>query len=87
MLVFKNCRFVKGICIYPYTLTLNLNPNFFKPITTLILTTIARTEKEWAVIANKYKYRIDIDEAIKDKLVEFIETIIYLTQDLIDNNL
>ena len=44
-------------------------------------------EKEWAVMASKYKYRINIDKAIKDKLVEFIEIIIYLTQDLTDNDL
>ena len=35
-------------------------------------------EKEWAIIASKYKYRINADKAIKNKLVEFIEIIIYL---------
>jgi len=44
-------------------------------------------EKEWAVIASKYGYGINANEAIKDKLVEFIEIIMYLTQDLIDNSL
>ena len=40
-------------------------------------------------MANKYGYRINADKAIKDKLIEFIEMIIYLykTQDLTDNNL
>ena len=36
------------------------------------------TEKEWAIIASKYKYGINIDEASKDKLVEFVQIIIYL---------
>ena len=57
-------------------LNLNLDPNFFKLmitlIPTLIPTTMAPTEKEWAVMANKYKYGIDTDKAIKDKLGEFI---------------
>ena len=55
---------------------LNFDPDFFKPITTLIPTliptTMAPTEKEWATIANKYKYGINTDKAIKDKLEEFI---------------
>ena len=38
-------------------------------------------------MASKYRYGIDVDKAIKDKLVEFIEIIIYLTQDLTDNDL
>jgi len=37
------------------------------------------TEKEWAVMASKYGYGIDVNEAIKDELVEFVETMIYLT--------
>jgi len=45
------------------------------------------TEKEWAVMASKYGYGIDANEAIKDELVEFVEMMIYLTQDLIDNSL
>ena len=47
------------------------------------------TKKEWAVIASKYRYGIDADKATKDKLVEFIQTVIYIheTQDLINNNL
>ena len=73
----KNCRFVNKI--YTYTFTLNLNPNFFKLTTTLIptfipttSTTMARMEEEWAVIASKYRYKINVDKAIKDKLVEFV---------------
>ena len=40
-------------------------------------------------MASKYKYGIDAEEAIKDKLVKFVQTIIYLykTQDLINNDL
>ena len=38
----------------------------------LIPTTIALTEEEWAIMASKYGYRIDPDEALKDKLVEFV---------------
>ena len=80
---------------YLYTLTLNLNPNFFKLIITfiptltptLIPTTMVLIEKEWAAMANKYRYGINADKATKDKLVEFIETTIYLTQDLTNNNL
>ena len=45
-------------------------------MTTLIPIIIAPMEslikEEWAAMANKYKYRIDVDKAIKDKLVEFI---------------
>jgi len=46
-------------------------------------------EEEWAVMASKYGYGINIDEAIKDELIKFVETIIYLykTQDLMDNDL
>jgi len=45
------------------------------------------TEKEWAAMASKYGYGIDADKATKDELVEFVEMIIYLTQDLTDNDL
>ena len=47
------------------------------------------TKKKWAAMASKYGYGIDADKAIKDKLVEFIQTVIYIykTQDLIDNDL
>ena len=38
---------------------------------------MALTEKEWAAIANKYKYRIDTDKATKNKLGEFIQIYIY----------
>ena len=75
-----------------YTLTLNLDPDpDFKLITTLIPTLIPTimklTEKERAAMANKYGYGINADKATKDELVEFIKTIIYLTQDLTDNDL
>ena len=58
-------------------------------IPTLISTTMALIEKEWAVMANKYGYGINADEAIKDKLVEFAQMIIYIykTQDLVDMDL
>jgi len=39
---------------------------------------MALTEEEWAVMASKYRYGINVDEATKDELIEFIETIIYL---------
>ena len=59
-----------------FDFNLNFNPDFFKLIITfiptLIPTTIVLMEKEWATIANKYKYRISTDKAIKDKLKEFI---------------
>ena len=35
-------------------------------------------KEKWAAMASKYKYRIDADKAIKDKLVEFIQTVIYI---------
>ena len=51
--------------------------------------TMALIEEKWAAMASKYGYGIDADEAIKDKLVEFVQMVIYIhkTQDLIDNNL
>jgi len=36
------------------------------------------TEKEWAVMASKYGYGINVNEATKDELVEFVETTMYL---------
>ena len=47
------------------------------------------TKEKWAIIASKYRYGIDVKEAIKDKLVEFVQTVIYFykTQDLTDNDL
>jgi hypothetical protein len=50
---------------------------------------MAQTEKEWAEMASKYRYRIDADEATKDELVEFVQTVIYLHKigDLIDTDL
>ena len=40
-------------------------------------------------MASKYRYGIDTDEAIKNKLVEFVQTVIYIyeTQDLTDMDL
>ena len=72
-------------------MTLNLDPDFFEPrttlIPTLILATMALTEKEWAAMTNKYKYRIDTDKATRDELVKFIQLYIYKTQDLINTDL
>ena len=48
---------------------------------------MALIEKEWATIANKYKYGINTDKATKDKLGEFIQIYIYKTQDLTDTDL
>ena len=45
------------------------------------------TKEEWAVIANKYRYGINTDKALKNELVEFIQLMIYKTQNLTDNNL
>ena len=58
-------------------------------IPTLIPITMALTKEEWTARASKYKYRIDVDKISKDKLVEFIQTIIYLynKQDLTNINL
>ena len=90
----KNYRFVDKT--RTHTFTLGLNPDFFELTTTLIPTfipttptTMAPTEKEWAAMASKYGYGIDLDEATKDKLVEFIQTMIYIykTQDLTDTDL
>jgi len=44
-------------------------------------------EINWKERIAKYRYGINADKAIKDKLVEFVEIIIYLTQDLTDNDL
>ena len=41
----------------------------FIPIT---LITITRIEEEWAIMASKYRYGINIDKVIKDELIEFI---------------
>ena len=35
-------------------------------------------KEEWTIRASKYKYGINADKAFKDKLVKFIQTIIYL---------
>ena len=50
---------------------------------------MALTEKKWAAMASKYRYGIDADKATKDKLIEFIQTVIHIhkTQDPTDNNL
>ena len=46
-------------------------------------------KEEWTAKASKYGYGIDVDEASKDKLVEFIQTIIYFydEQDLTNTDL
>ena len=41
-------------------------------IPTLIFITIVPIEEEWAIMASKYRYGIDINKAIKDKLVKFV---------------
>jgi hypothetical protein len=50
---------------------------------------MAQTEEEWAEMASKYRYGINADEATKDELVEFVQTVIYLyeTGDLTDTDL
>ena len=70
------------------TITTTLLYNFTL-IPILIPTTIALIEEEWAIIASKYGYGINVDKALKDKLVEFVQTIIYLynKQDLINTDL
>ena len=35
-------------------------------------------KEEWTAKASKYRYRINADKAFKNKLVKFIQTIIYL---------
>ena len=57
-------------------------------IPTLIPTTMALMKEEQTAKASKYKYGINTDKASKDKLVEFIQTIIYLynKQDLTNTN-
>ena len=41
-------------------------------ISTLIFTTMALIKEEWTAKASKYGYRINVDKAFKNKLVEFI---------------
>ena len=50
---------------------------------------MALIKEEWTAKASKYGYRINVDKAFKNKLVEFIQTIIYLynEQDLTNTNL
>ena len=52
-------------------------------------TTMALIKEEWTTKASKYGYGIDADKAFKNKLVEFIQTTIYLynKQDLTNTNL
>ena len=38
---------------------------------------MALIKEEWAAMASKYRYGINADKALKDKLVEFIQSIIY----------
>ena len=58
-------------------------------IPTLIPTTMALMKEEQTTIVNKYGYEINADKVFKDKLIEFIQTTIYLynKQDLINTNL
>ena len=39
---------------------------------------MALIKEEWTAKASKYGYEINADKISKDKLVEFIQTIIYL---------
>ena len=50
---------------------------------------MALIKEEWTIKASKYGYRIDANKVFKNKLVEFIQTIIYFynKQDLINTNL
>ncbi len=76
--------------LLPLSFISNLNLQTITTFTpTFIFMTMALIEEKWAVIANKYRYGINVDEASKDELVEFIQTIIYLhnEQDLINTNL
>ena len=58
-------------------------------IPTLIPTTMALMKEKWTARASKYRYRINANKASKDKLVEFVQTIIYLydEQELTNTNL
>ena len=38
-------------------------------------------------MASKYGYGINADKALKDELIEFVQLMIYETQDLTDNDL
>ena len=55
----------------------------------LIPITMALTKEEWTTRASEYRYGINTDEASKDKIIEFVQTIIYLynKQDLTNTNL
>ena len=70
----------KDIDTYTFT-PLPLHPHTYN--------TMELTEKEWAVRIRKYKYRINADKAIKDELVEFVQTEIYVyeTDDFTDRDL
>ena len=50
---------------------------------------MALIKEEWTTKASKYRYRININKASKDKLIEFIQTTIYFynKQDLTNTNL
>ena len=52
-------------------------------------TTMVLMKEEWTARASKYRYKININKASKDKLVEFIQIIIYFynKQDLTNTNL
>ena len=38
---------------------------------------MALIEQEWAAMASKYGYRINADKAFNNKLIEFVQIIIY----------
>ena len=46
-------------------------------------------EEKWAIKVRKYSNRINLGETIKDKLVKFIKTKIYIykKEDFLDNTL
>ena len=50
---------------------------------------MALIKEEWTTRASKYGYGINIDEASKNKIVEFVQIIIYLynKQDFTNTNL
>ena len=50
---------------------------------------MALTKQKWAVIASKYRYKINTDKVSNNKLVKFIQITIYFhnKQDLTNTNL
>ena len=60
------------------TLNLNLNPNFFKLITTLIPTIMAPIELLWAKKITKHSDEIIAATATKEELGEYITIKVYI---------